>query len=132
MKNLILSLIFITVATCTVSISAQQLNDGSYQWESKQVGLEVTFDVEEDGESIINLSFIHQKDTLRGLGHWVDAPKYSDMEDGGWYEASLEWEEVIYVEIDVQNYAGELKITQNVEGVDVVMLVDRVYKPCMH
>ena len=128
MKNLIISLIFIAVATCTVSISAQQLNDGPYRWESKQI--EVTFDVEEDGESIINLNFIHQRDTIKGSGHWVNAPKY--MESGGWYEASLGWEEVIYIEMDVQNYAGELKITQNIEGVDVVMLVDRVYRPCMH
>ena len=132
MKNLIISLIFIAVATCTVSISAQQLNDGPYRWESKQIGFEVTFDVEGDGESIINLNFIHQRDTMKGSGHWVDAPKYSDMEGGGWYEASIGLYEVIYIEMDVQNYGGELKITQNIEGVDVVMLVDRVYRPCVH
>ena len=131
MKNFIVSLLLIILFS--VNGFAQQLEDGKHKWNS-EIGLEVILYVEEDGESIASVYFIHKKDTLIGSGHWVDAPRHSDMEGGGWYEALLKWEDEdksIYVEMDVQNY-HELKITQNVEGVDVVMLMDRVYKPCRH
>lgn len=129
MKNFILSLLLTILFSVTGF--AQQLEDGKHEWYSN-IGLEVMFDVEEDGESIVNLYFIHQKDTLIGSGNWINAPKHSDMEGGGWYEVFIKWEDtLIYMEMDVKNY-HELKITQNVDGVDVVMLMDRVYKPCKH
>jgi hypothetical protein len=129
MKNLILLFLFVTAC---VSISAQQLYDGKYKWEAKQVELEVEFDIEQDGELITNLNFIIRKDTLKGDGYWVNAPRYSDMSGGGWYEATLENE--VYLEMDSRVYGGEIeiKIIQNIQDVNMVVMAERVYKPCRH
>jgi len=116
MKNLISLLLF----TLPVYICAQQLYDGTYTYSEEQIGLKVTFNIEDDGETMSSIKFIHKQDTLAGEGYWVQAPRYSDMEGGGWYESSLD--DRIYLEMDIIS-DGEIKITETIDGNQVSVVV---------
>jgi hypothetical protein len=118
MKNLLLSILILTV--CVTTSSAQQLEDGVHKFLATEHEFTVILTVEEDGDKISKLDFIHQKDTLSGYADWIRAPKNSDMAGRGWYDAVLDGR--IYLELDVLKQ-GELKITENVDGVMMVMIV---------
>jgi hypothetical protein len=114
-------ILILLVSLFAVTSFAQQLEDGISNYVDKQIGLEVIIDVQEEGNLISDIKLVLNKDTTSGNGYWVQAPRYSDMEGGGWYEASIN---NVPVEIDVIS-DDKIKITQNIEGVNVNLIVEK-------
>lgn len=119
-KYIYLTLLFFIF---TFVATAQQLEDGKHKYSAEDIGFEMYIDVTDGGEIISEVVLVTQTGELRGTGYWFRAPRHSDFEGEGWYEVVLPGN-YLNLEMDVIS-DNRLKIRQNIEGVDMVMVVEK-------
>lgn len=120
-KYIYLTLLFFVF---TWAATAQQLEDGTHKYAAEDIGFEMYMNITEGGEVISEVVLVTQTGRLTGTGYWLRAPRHSDFEGEGWYEVIIP-DNSLFLEMDVIS-DNKLKIRQNIEGVNMVMVVEKL------